>query len=422
MLDLEDYMHVRDLFQQGHSVSQIARTLQLDRKTVRKYLHQPPQPYRRQKKRPQKIDPFRAYLRERWEAGVHNAYKLFRELRPRGYTGGVTQVGHLLTGWRQEARERAFVRFETAPGEQSQFDWAHLGNWNGRRLYCFALTLGYSRLRYVEFTDSQDLPHLLTCLVHAFHYCGGVTDVLLTDNMKTVILDRVDGQPVWQPTFLDFASYYGFVPRVCRPYRPQTKGKIESSIRLVKIDFWPGRAPCPLPELNQQGRAWIDEVNQRVHAPTRAVPRERLAAETLHPITGRPDYDTSYVAHRQVAKDCLVSYDGSRYSVPHAYAGQPVVVKVPIQGEPITIWRQEQCVATHGRALRKGQMVIEAAHYEGLPRRCFASPPKPEPPVPVLPAGPGVGAAHTVPVVQSRPLSVYEFCCQTEEAGHVATS
>jgi hypothetical protein len=63
------------------------------------------------------------------------------------------------------------MRFETRPGEQSQLDWAHFGSCAGHRLYAFALTLGYSRMRYVE-------------MVHAFHCLGGITEVILTDNIE----------------------------------------------------------------------------------------------------------------------------------------------------------------------------------------------------------------------------------------------
>lgn len=70
--------------------------------------------------------------------------------------------------WRAEERERVFVRFDTRPGEQSQLDWAHFGNFLGHRLYLFVLTLFYSRMRYIEFTQRQDLETLLTCVVDAF--------------------------------------------------------------------------------------------------------------------------------------------------------------------------------------------------------------------------------------------------------------
>lgn len=92
MLGLEDWMDIRSLHQQGLSVSEIARREGVDRKTVRKYLHEAPREYRRKPKR-WKIDPFRVYLRERWEQGVENASRLFRELQKNGYTGVLRRSG-----------------------------------------------------------------------------------------------------------------------------------------------------------------------------------------------------------------------------------------------------------------------------------------------------------------------------------------
>lgn len=413
MLRLEDFMEIQKLHHDGLSVSEIARRMDLDRKTVRKYLREVPKAYQR-KPRGGKADTYRAYLRERWEQGVHNACRLFREIQKRGYGGCYTQVKKTVREWRSEGQERAFVRFETAPGEQAQMDWGHFGNWGGKRLYGFALTLGWSRMQYVEFTQRQDMETLLNCMVHAFHYFNGVTQTILTDNMKTVVIDRIDGMPQFHPKMLDFASYYGFVPRVCHPYRPQTKGKVESTIRYIQSSFWPGLKFETLADLNRQALVWCQEANGRVHGTTREVPQERLAAEGLLSITGQPDYDTSYVSHRQVTKDCLVSYRGNRYSVPHTYAGKNVVVRESLEGRWIRILHRQELITEHEMATGKGKMILNAIHYRGLPRRQRL--PVQDAPLSVaeLTPGPGVGLHHPVPVVELRPLSIYE------EVAHVA--
>ena len=413
MLRLEEFMDIRKLYQDGVSISEIARQLGRDRKTVRKYLEDAPQAYRR-RPREWKLDAHRAWLRERWEQGVRNARRLFRDLRKRGYEGGYTQVKKVVRPWRAEERERAYVRFETAPGEQAQMDWGHFGNWAGARLYAFALVLCWSRMLYVEFTQRQDIETLLNCLVHAFHYFGGVTASVLTDNMKTVVLDRIDGEPQWNLRFLDFASYYGFMPRVCHPYRPETKGKIESGIRFVKSSFWPGIDFRSLPNLNRQALDWCGEANRRQHATTRAVPLERWPHEHLLPITGRPDYDTSYVSHRLVAKDCLISYHGNRYSVPYAFAGKTVTVRQTLDSGLLRIFYQQDRIGEHPLAAGKGAMVMDSAHYGSRPRRerKLATPPV-TPPVELMP-GPGVGLHHAIPEVEMRPLAIYE------EVAHVA--
>jgi hypothetical protein len=252
-------------------------------------------------------------------------------------------------------------------------------------------------------------------MVHAFHFFGGVTGTVLTDNMKTVVVERIDGQPRFHPRFLDFASYYGFVPRVCHPYRPQTKGKIESTIRYIKSSFWPGLDFDSIAELNRQALVWCGEANRRIHGTTREIPMERLVREGLQPLNGQPGYDTSYVSHRQVAKDCLVSYRGNRYSAPHAYAGKSVVVRESLDSGTVRIFHQQELIAEHKTITGKGEMVIERAHYGGLPRRPRSPMPSTTVAVVELTPGPGVGLHHPVPLVELRSLAIYE------EVAHVAT-
>jgi transposase len=413
MLNLEDFMNIRDLKQQGWSLSAIADELNLDRKTVRKHLLEAPQPYKRENPAPCKIDAYRAFLRERWEKGVHNAHKLLDEIRGRGYDGGYSQLKQAVTPWREEGRERAFVRFETGPGEQSQMDWGHFGNWGGRRLYGFALTLCYSRMRYIEFTQSQDIHHLLSSIVHGFRYFGGVTESVLTDRMKTVLLDQIGGELHFNQKFLQFAAYYGFVPRVCRPYRPETKGKIESTVRFVKQNFWPGIAFGSLADLNQQARAWMEKVNRQVHSTTREVPYQRLPQERLLLLDEFPDYDTSYMEDRRVAKDCMLSYRGNRYSVPFRFAGKTLLVREPVASGRIEIYSEIKVIAEHRLAEGRGVMVSDPAHYHGLaeqrrPRGPAAPPQCPPSPAVELTPGPGVGRGFLAPEVEQRSLAVYE--------------
>ena len=89
MLRLEDLMELQKLHHDGLSVGEIARQMNLDRKTMRKYLKHAPGKYER-KTKSWKVDPWRAYLRDRWEQGVHKASLLFLEMQKRGYEGCLT--------------------------------------------------------------------------------------------------------------------------------------------------------------------------------------------------------------------------------------------------------------------------------------------------------------------------------------------
>jgi hypothetical protein len=247
-------------------------------------------------------------------------------------------------------------------------------------------------------------------MVHAFHYLGDVTECVLTDRMKTVLLDETGGELHFHNKFLEFAAYYGFVPRVCRPYRPETKGKIESTIRFVQQNFWPGMAFDSVPDLNQQAREWMEKVNRPPHSSTREVPYERMRKERLLLIDEQPDYDTSYMEDRRVAKDCLLSYRGNRYSVPFRYAGKTVLVREPVTGGNIQIYCDVKIIAEHRLAEGRGAMIMVPEHYPGWERRSDRGPASsPECPAGIeLTPGPGVGRGFLAPEVEQRSLAVYE--------------
>lgn len=419
MVTGEDWVMVKDLRQQGLSISEIARRTGYDRKTIRRQLHEhgPPR-YGPRPPRPMKLTPYTAYVQQRLQEGVANCVTLLRELRHQGYPGGITRLRQFVQPLRRQAREVATCRFETAPGEQAQVDWASFGRWHGQRLSAFVMTLGYSRMKYLEFTLTQDLETFLTCHLHAFDAFGGVPQTLLYDNLKSVVLSREATGIRFHPRFLDFAAVFGVIPRLCQPGRPQTKGKVENTVGYVKGSFWPGRTFTDLVDLNAQARTWCATVaNALPHATTQAIPAERLRAEGLQPLEGQT-YDTSYTVHRLVSKDCLISYRGSRYSVPWAYARKPVVVKIPVGGQALTIVAHEAVLATHALSPTTGRLVIDPAHYAGLPRhqRDWSAVTSAAAPAGVaLPPGPGLGLAPEAPAVEIRSLSLYDTLCASEE-------
>ena len=118
----------------------------------------------------------------------------------------------------------------------------------------------------------------LRCHVNAFAHLGGVPRRCLYDNAKVVVLGREeDGRPRWNPRFLDFALRVGFDSRLCRPYRPQTKGRVESGIKYLWNNFWPSARFTDLADLNRQVREWFSCVADiRVHGTTGERPKDRL--------------------------------------------------------------------------------------------------------------------------------------------------
>jgi transposase len=398
---------VIELKRQGLSIRAISRLTGYDRKTIGGYLAEPSSRpvYGPRAPAESKLEPFKAYLKERLQAGVWNGAVLLRELRERNYCGGYTILKDWLQPQRRQAESAAVQRFETPAGKQAQVDWGHLGSLSEdgreRQLWGFTMTLGYSRRMMAAAAMDQKLSTLLRMHEAAFYEWGVVPDEILYDRMKTV-WTGVDerGEIVWNAIFLDFARYWGFTPRLCRPYRAQTKGKVESGVKYVRRNFLCGllgREPANLPDLNVQLRWWIAEVaNQRVHGTTHEQVMARWEADraAMRPVNGRPPYPYMDDEQRTVARDAYVSWKGSRYSVPWCYAGKDVWVRD--HGPSVEIRYSAERIAVHAPASRRHQIVTLSHHHVGIPTHGRQD-------VKTL-----IHIAQSAPVVEHRPLAAYE--------------
>jgi len=386
----EFYM-IHEMRRRGMSITQIAEELGRDRKTIRKWLEKrEPEKYIRRERPPSKLDPFKEYVQQRMEEGCVNARVILEEIRARGYTGGMTMLRLFMQPLRPVVRSKATVRFETEPGYQAQVDWGQFSvQWleGTKRLYAFVMVLGYSRMMYLEFTEDEKLNTLIGCHLRAFDYFNGRTDVILYDNMKTVV-DGSDeqGHPVWNERFARFADHHGFLLKRCRPYRARTKGKVENGIGYVRKNFWPRiREFRGLDDLNRQARWWLDHIaNVRVHGTTLVRPVDRWPKERLKPMNPIP-FEQVDRHERKVSNDGLVSFQASRYSVPFSFVGQIVQVQDERNGK-IRIYSGETLIAEHVKATRKGEMIIDKKHFEGLVPSREGRVPTPKPKLVVEPA------------------------------------
>lgn len=397
-----DILELRD---RGLSVRAISRVTGLSRKTVKKYLQEPRVPsYSPRPKRQSILEPFKRYIQTRMAEGVMNARRLLREIRELGYPGSITILRDFMKPLRSPVQPRAVVRFETKPGEQAQVDFGVFSYQDGkitRRVYAFVMVLSYSRAMYVEFVKRQDLGTLLRCHVHAFEALGGIPEKVLYDNMKPVVQARTEGRVVWNSRFLDFALALGFTPQACRPYRAQTKGKVERAMRYLRQSLWPALRFSDLDDLNAQAKQWCQMVaNQRVHGGTNRKPCDLLAEERLHPLPSKQLVAPYLAEERKVGRDGLVSYSGSRYGVPWQYAGR--TVDVHENGNHVEIHCRGSRVAVHPKALLPGSIVPLAGQYAGLSLQQQVR-------VPAL------AIKVPSPEVEVRPLTIYDSVAEVAD-------
>jgi transposase len=247
MLTAEERMELDVLKKHGASIRELARATGRSRNTVRRYLREGEAARSRKPapKRPEKLDPFKAYIVGRVAAAAPDripAVVLFREIKARGYDGGETRVKVFVRGLVRAPTPEPIVRFETDPGHQMQADWATVGHGTDK-LKVFIATLGWSRAAYVEFCDDEKVETLIQAHENALLAFGGVPAEVLYDNMRTVVIERnTYGRGIhrFHAGFLDYDRHVGFLPRLCQPYRAQTKGKVERFIALPQTQLLGG--------------------------------------------------------------------------------------------------------------------------------------------------------------------------------------
>ena len=162
--------------------------------------------------------------------------------------------------------------------------------------------------------------------------------------------------------FEDFAGFYGFKPILCRPYRGQTKGKVERTVAFVRDNFMTGIKYTSLADLNNQAMNWNIKVNNKVHATTNEIPVTRLKIEKLSPLLR--EYIIDKIDTRKVEKDCLISYSNNKYSVPSEYVGKNVTV-VALDNTLVAYYLGKQ-IAIHLLSSHKNKMVVNKQHYRKM--------------------------------------------------------
>ena len=411
MISKEAFMDIIALKRSGLSIRKIARKLHIHRKTVRKHLAAGSFPeYHRKTEKPSLLDPYRQVIRDYLDDDDYQGTWLLDRVKRMGYTGSYETLKIYVRSIKGQKARIAYTRFETEPGLQAQVDWGDFKVTDalGRTttLYAFVMVLGFSRAMYVEFVERCTLEVFMDCHIRAFRELGGVPAEILYDNMKSVVIGREDGKPVFNTEFLHFARNYGFTPRACPPYSPWVKGKVERPVDYIRERFWRGDEYSSLAGANKDVLAWIAETaNQRVHGTHRQIVQVRWDEEKPHLGHLPPsDYDTSLKFFRKVYKDCLLSYGGNRYYVPPQAVGRRVMLKV--KGDQLRIYHDDQLLAFYEVSNTKGAVIgiprVKSTPREQMPRYGHDK----------GHATRGLVTGTLYPEVHKRPLAEYEHFAQ----------
>lgn len=334
------------LSQKGMSRRAIARVLQVGRNRVRSILERHKQKRRepatilpakpKRARRPSKLDPYRQKVTELLEQYPDiTAQRVYEEIQLSGFDGGHTIVKELVRKLRPAPKVRISLPTpEYGPAQMAESDWStykiNFTHAPKKKLQCFAYVLNYSRRKCFSFHERADMYSLMEGHVQAFERLGGAAHSCKYDGQKAVVLRREGRQPIYNPRFIAFATYYEFSPVACRPYHPNDKPNVERSFYELEKSFFNGRSFRDEADLNRQLQWWLDEIcDKRYHKHFKNTALERFAEEKEHlrPLPAHP-YDTARVSYRLCDLEGCVAWEGNRYEVPYKYVTDILPIRV----------------------------------------------------------------------------------------------
>lgn len=342
------YNRIQDLKRKGKSRRNIAKTLGIDPKTVRKYYEMSEESHQQMltnaREREKLFDPFQEEILKIYEINDYeelNMCSVYDFLEEKYETLPGTEkslrnyVRYLKTKGRLclDSKERYYQQVEQLPfGKQAQLDFGERRQRNGMKLYIFAVVLSASRFKYVAFQERPFKTIDVICLLcECFFYFGGVPEELVIDQDKLMVVSENHGDIIFTHDFQQFIEEQNLKMYVCRKADPESKGKIENLVKYIKRSFLQTRVFESIEEANERGLQWLERrANGKISQATRLVPAKVILEERKHlrEMKNSIFRKTSYPGREdRLANDkAIISVSASRYQIPYEYKNRTVEI------------------------------------------------------------------------------------------------
>lgn len=268
-----------------------------------------------------------------------------------------------------EVSQKSTVHLEITPGH-AQVDFGDVGKMPDpktkelKRTYAFIMTLSYSRMRFVYFTFRQDTDTWIECHIQAFNFFGCVPAVILLDNLKAGIIKPDIYDPTINVVYAELEKHYGFIADPAKVRTPAHKGRVERSVPIIRQQLIAGRSYENIIKANHFAQVWAkDDIAHKIVRTTGETPWERFIRDekpAMLPLPAEPFEKFIWQAVK-AHRDHHVVFKGSFYSVPHAYIGKRLWVRV--NGRVLQCFMDGTLIKTHVLASRKGEWVTDVQDY-----------------------------------------------------------
>lgn len=336
--------------------SELARRLNCNRRTINRYLEECSTKTRKPRELKSKLEDFKEIIMNKVDVYGASSMSVFKFIQKKGYSGGYQTVNNFVRKHKKKEQSKATIRFETNPGLQAQVDWKEdikMVNRDGEvfEVNIFLMVLGYSRLKYLKLTEDRTQKTLFKCLQNGFQYYKGVPKEILFDNMSTVV-DRsrtTFNNVCINEKFKYFSLDAGFKTVTCRPYRPETKGKVETVAKLVdRLKAYNGEFDT-FEDLEAIVTDFNDSINKEVSQSTNERPLVRYEKEKeyLLPLPNLDVLESYFYQEKEykVLNDSMIKYKGKKYSVPTRFIGCRVTTSQT--DSEVSIYYNKDLIACH---------------------------------------------------------------------------
>jgi len=336
--------------------SALANQFSCDPRTVKNYMNGSTKQERRKRNIKSLLEDYKTVIIDKVDNCSATAMSIFRFIQKKGYKGQYGLVKKFVREHKKEQIKKSTIRFETNPGLQAQVDFKErkkLKNKNGEiiEFNIFLYLLGYSRVKYMELTKDKSQKTVFNCLMNAFHFTNGIPQEILFDNMATVV-DRHNtfiGEVQYNKRFSQFAKDFNFKPIACKPYRAQTKGKVEAFAKLTnRLDVY-NYEFVDIEDLTKIVNEVNNELNTEVSQAINCTPSSRFNEEKKY-LLELPNKDIFYSYNEKnkkykVSKESMITYLGHKYSVATSYIGK--LVDVEVVGNELKVSFNDDVIAIH---------------------------------------------------------------------------
>jgi hypothetical protein len=236
-----------------------------------------------------------------------------------------------------------------------------------RRLSAFVMVLSWSRALFVRFCLDQRMPSFLRGHVEAFEHFGGSVRVVLYDNLRSAVLERIGDAIRFHPELLALATHYRYEPRPVAIARGNEKGRVERAIQYVRTAFFAARSFSDLDDLNMQALAFCtgSALQRRCPEDKTLSVGEAFAQEQAHLVAlppDRPPLDERVEV--SIGRTPYLRFDGNDYSVPPTAVRRSLTVVASETHLRVLDGPHE--LACHARSYSRGEQIEDPAHIEAL--------------------------------------------------------